>query len=178
MLRISKFFIISFIVLLSNCSTVQAPRRSVPKLKGIETDAFGGWITLSLKGSQSSIAGELIAVDTDSIFVMRSDKIHLYSKTDISTARIILYNTGSNNFLAWTILGSLATISNGGFLIITLPITLIMGITTTVAEAKRINFYDYPNISWGELNKYARFPQGITSKININDIKPRPVIMY
>ena len=165
-------------VLLCNCSTVNAPQGSVTKRNGLATDAFGGWITLSIIGDKGSIEGELIAVDTGSVFVMSSDKIQIFPKSDISTARIILYKNESNNFLAWTIIGSLATISNGGFLVFTLPITLVTGIATISGEKKRINFYDYPGISWDEVSKYARFPQGINNKINISEIKPRPLAKY
>jgi hypothetical protein len=178
MSKISNFFILSFIVLVCNCSTVKAPQGSVPRRNGVATDAFGGWITLSVTGGQSSIGGELIAVDTDSLFVMSGDKIQIFSKADISAARLILYKTDNNGYTAWTILGALATISNGGFLVFTFPVFLVTGIVTTITEAKRINFYDYPAVSWDELTKYARFPQGITNKIRISDIKPRPVAKY
>jgi len=78
-----------------------------------------------------------------------------------------------NAYVVWTVAGSLLTISNGGFLIFTLPPVLISGILTTVAEANRINYLDYPSNSFKELSKHARFPQGMPKGIKSSDLLPR-----
>lgn len=171
----SKILIALCFIVLCGCSTVKAPQGSVPRRKAIVTDAFGGWINVSLKTTQSSIQGEFIAVSSDSLFIMSDYKVQILPKADIDNARVVFFNTESGIYGAWTFLNSLATISNGYFLVFTLPINLITGISTTSGEAKRINYYDYPTLSWDELNKYARFPQGIPEQVDTKEIKPRPM---
>jgi hypothetical protein len=89
-------------------------------------------------------------------------------------ARLIIFKNMIGAFGAWTFFGSLLTISNGYFLLFTLPTTLIMGISTIAGEAKRLNFLDYPANSFENLSKYARFPQGLPEGLNIADLRPRP----
>lgn len=175
MLKIKILITLSATVL-CGCSTVKAPHGSVPKRKAIVTDAFGGWISASLKTTRNSIQGEFIAISSDSVFIMSDNKVQPLPKADIASARIILFNNVSDNYSGWTFLNSLATISNGYFLIFTLPINLITGISTANAEAKRINYYDYPALTWDELSKFARFPQGIPEQVDTKEIKPRPIV--
>ena len=173
MLKSKLILVISFIILLSSCYTIKAPQGSVPKRGDITTDAFGGWIALSLTSGQSSIEGEFIAVSNDSLYVIVGDKVERHAIRDISSARVVLFNTESNAYAIWTFLGSVATISTGSFIIFTLPIWLISGTSITTAEASRINFYDYPDYNWEQLIKYARFPQGMPQGMDIIDLKPR-----
>jgi hypothetical protein len=175
MYKSKSILIIGFIALLSNCATVKAPSGSVPTRTEITTDAFGGWISASLKSRQEAIQGEFIAVSTDSIYILTGNKAQGYALTSVDKARIVMFNTNTALYIFWTVGGSLATLSNGDFLVFTLPLTLVTGIVTTSAEAHRINFYDYPQFTWEELKKYARFPQGLPEKISITDIKSRPM---
>lgn len=174
----SKIFIASCFIGLCGCSTVKAPQRSVPRREAIAADAFGGWLSVSLKTTRSSIQGEFIAISSDSVFIMPDKKVQVLPKADIDRARIIFFNNESDAYSLWAFLSSVATISNGYYLVLTLPINIITGISTASAEAKRINYYDYPSLTWEELNKYARFPQGIPEQVDINEIKPRPISHY
>jgi hypothetical protein len=171
----NKILIALCFMVLCGCSAVKAPQGSVPRRKDIVTDAFGGWISASLKTTRNSIQGEFIAISLDSVFIMSDNKVQILPKADIDNARIILFNSESGAYSGWTFLSSLATISNGHFLVFTLPINLITGISTASGEAKRINYYDYPALTWDELNKYARFPQGIPEQVDTKEIKPRPI---
>lgn len=171
----NKILIAFCVIVLCGCSTVKAPQGSVPRRKAIVTDAFGGWISVSSKTIQSTIQGELIAISSDSVLIMSESKVQVLSKVDIDNARIIFFNNESGAYSGWTFLNSLATISNGYFLVFTLPINLITGISTASGEAKRINYYDYPALTWEELNKYARFPQGLPDQVDTKEIKPRPI---
>ncbi len=156
-----------------SCSTVKAPSGTVPVRNALATDAFGGWIELSLITPKDSISGEFIATCNDSLYIMDRGEVKIYPISNIRLARLVIFKNMSGAFGAWTFFGSLFTISNGGFLIFTLPATLIMGIATTIGEAKRLNFLDYPSNSFENLSKYARFPQGIPEGLNIADLRPR-----
>ena|SRR5258708_2532525 len=176
----NEFVIFGFVfMLLSGCSkSITAPHGSVPNRKSLSTDAFGGWINLTLKSSQKSFQGELIAINTDSIYVMTNGKVQREEISDVNSARLILYKTSSEEYALWTSLMSLGTISNGYFLVFTLPLTLIAGISTTNSESQRINYIDYPQNSWEELMKYARFPQGLPQGLDVGDLKPRSIVKH
>jgi hypothetical protein len=173
MLKSKLLFVIGLIVLLNSCSSVKAPLGTVPVRNALATDTFGGWIELSLISPKDSISGEFIATSNDSLYIMDRGEVKIYAVSNISLARLVIFKNMSSTFGAWTFLGSLLTISNGAFLLFTLPTTLIMGISTTIGEAKRINFLDYPSNSIENLSKYARFPQGIPEGLNIADLRPR-----
>jgi hypothetical protein len=174
MLKNELRFIISFFLLLNSCGTVKAPHGSVPKRNALMTDAFGGWIELRLISPENFIAGEFIAIRDDSLYILTGGEIQKYAIPNVSSARVVLFKTESDSYGIWTFFGSLLTLSNGGFAVITLPSTLISGISTTVVEAKRINFLDYPSNNFDELKKFARFPQGMPEGINTTDLIPRP----
>jgi len=174
----NRFIILGFVfILLNGCGkSITAPHDAVPKRKSLPTDAFGGWISVTMKSSQKSFQGELIAINADSIYVMNNGKVQLEQISDVNSARIVLFKTSSEEYALWTFLGSLGTISNGAFLVFTFPLTLITGIATTSSESNRINYLDYPQNNWEELMKYARFPQGLPQGLNVGDLKPRSII--
>lgn len=176
MLRSSLVALIGMGLFMSHCQSVKAPKGAVPSRKGIATSAFGGWVSLSfLDSTRQTVEGEFIAVNNDTVYVMAGDKMDSFKTVDIRVARIILFSNDATGFGVWTALTSLGTISNGGFLIFTLPMTLVTGILTTVGESKRVNFFEYPTHDWEELSKYARFPQGIPPGVNVDHLKLRPI---
>lgn len=158
-----------------SCKTASAPKGTVPNRNGIVWDGRGGWITLSFADStREPVNGEFIALGQDSVYTMNSEVFSSTPIADVRSARIIMYNTETTGYAIWTFLSSLLTISNGGFLILTLPLNLIAGISTTVGESRRINHFDYPENNWTDLNKYARFPQGI-ARINRTKLSFRKI---
>ncbi len=160
-------------ILLCACKTVNAPRGTLPMRKEIAMDAYGGWIELALTSDPKPVQGELIVVSTDSVYVMETNYVNGYAKGDISSARVIFFNTAVKDYTTWAVLWPFVTISNGGFLFITLPLTLIAGINTSHAEATRVNYIDYPENGFEEFKKYARFPQGKIEAINLEALEPR-----
>jgi len=164
---------ILLIVILNCCSTIKAPIGSVPNRKALTIDAYGSWLEMRLNSSNDPVAGEFIAANEDSIYIMQNGEVQIYAISNISFARVIIFNNSRGAYGVWTVAGSLLTISNGGFLIFTLPPVLISGILTTVAEANRINYLDYPSNSFKELSKHARFPQGMPKGIKSSDLLPR-----
>ena len=182
MSRISLLFMV---VLMMSCKTITAPKKSVPNRKGIHTDAFGGWLTVTT--SSGKIAGELIAATSDSLYIMTRipegrrttpkltdpTKVVAAAKTDISTARLVIFNTNSSNYDTWTAIGVVSTLSHGAVLLISAPLWLGVGTITSGIEASRPNYLDYPAKSWKEIETYSRFPQGIPEGINVRALKGR-----
>jgi len=108
-------FILS-IVIFNCCSTIKAPLGSVPNRKAITTDAYGGWLELRLNSSNDTVAGEFIAANEDSIYIMQNGEVQIYAISNISFARVIIFNTNRGAYVVWTVAGSLFTLSNGNFL--------------------------------------------------------------
>jgi hypothetical protein len=96
------------------------------------------------------------------------------AKSQIDSARLIMYNTHALDYALWTTLGSVSTLSNGFYLAFTLPLWLLTGIPVSTGEARRQNYIDYPASGWAEMGKFARFPQGMPAGINPSSLWPRP----
>lgn len=162
-------------ILAGSCTGVRAPRESVPKRKAIATDAFGGWIIIN-PGNPEPRMGELISHTDESVFIMTYSGLEEIEKSQIDSARLIMYNTQSLEYSVWTTLGSLSTLSNGFYLGLTLPLWLLTGIPVSTGEARRQNYIDFPASGWAEIGKFARFPQGMPAGINHSSLRPRPPV--
>ena len=174
--KVTILLVLSFTLI--NCHPTIAPTRSVPKRNALPIDAYGGWIDIKLVSSSDSVEeksfqGELIAVEVDSVYILQLDKVQGLAISEVKSAKIIIFNTSMNGYGIWTFLASLLTLSNGAYAVLTLPVTLITGIATTIGEANRINYIDYPQNDVSELRKFARFPQGMPKDINMATLRSR-----
>jgi hypothetical protein len=73
------------------------------------------------------------------------------------------------------LLGTLSTISNGGFLIFTAPMWLIGG-SLAVGGESRAPERKSPPLTWVELAPFARFPQGIPDGIALTALQEKKVL--
>ena len=160
---------------LAACAGNPAPRGWLPGPEDAPQDPYGAWVAV-LEGDESETAGELIAVRDDSVFVLtQSGRLAGFAYGDIQQARLAYYDAQWGGLAAWTILGSLATISNGYFAGITLPLWVITGSIAASAES-RAPLEEARLVSqWRELRMYARFPQGMPEGLDRSVLRPRPV---
>jgi hypothetical protein len=173
MLKNKITIILCLVILAGACTGVRAPGESVPKRKALVTDAFGGWIIIN-PGYPEARMGEFISHNNESVFIMTNVGLEEIEKSQIDSARLIMYNTQSLEYSVWTTLGSLSTLSNGFYLSFTLPLWLLTGIPVSTGEVRRQNYIDYPAAGWAEMGKFARFPQGMPAGINPLSLWPRP----
>jgi hypothetical protein len=162
------------LLLFGSCTTVKAPQGSVPRRTELPAEAFGGWI--SVVHDNKTYEGELIAISDDSVVLLNQNGNIFLSKDGIINARLIMYNTDYGRFAKWTVLGSFSSLSNGFFLIGTLPLWIIVGSSISSGEANRVNYIFYTGKGWEEINKFARFPQGLPSDFKIETLRPRPMV--
>lgn len=173
MLKSRLIVLIGLGLFLSQCESAKAPRGAVPKRKEVAMTAFGGWMTLSFWDStRQTVQGEFIALSKDTVYIMIAGEVDALSKAEVREGRIVFFKTETSNYGIWTALTILLSLSNGYFSIITGPLTFLTGIATTVGEATRINYYEYPTHDWTVLRKFARFPQGIPAGIQMHELKP------
>jgi hypothetical protein len=171
-MKSTKYLWVVFMIFMVSCASVRAPHGSVPSREKVKTDAFGGWIGVT-DSSKVLIQGELIAMSADSVYLLNKDGFRGVAKSAIVSARLIIYNTSEGGYALWTFVGTLFTLTNGTFAVLTLPAMLISGIASTSTEAKRINYVDYPANNWKLLGRYARFPQGLPSDVEPSLLTPR-----
>jgi len=170
-------FILSLIIL--GCATSYAPANYLPSTDDIPQNVFGGWLTLItepdplVQDSKSMMfGGEFIAVD-DSVVYLLYDSLYQIPRRIVSESTLELDQKNTTAYGLWVIGGSLLTVTNGKFLVITFPLWLVAGIPAASGESIRDRYEtDYPDeIYWSDVNKFARFPQGVED-IDLSMIKP------
>ncbi len=156
------------------CASNSAPKGWLPKPVEAQTVAYGGWIELGYQeGKQVRRAdGELIAVSADSVWVLNKSQGVVIPTITVKSGKLTAYEAQTGPLKAWATLGSLATISNGAFLIFTAPMWLIGG-SLTVGGESRSPERKHPPLAWIELAPFARFPQGMPEGIELTALQPK-----
>jgi hypothetical protein len=151
-------------VLLCRCAaTSNAPRDWLPQPEELRREVYGSWIKLEYASNsnlKTQLSGELIAVNQDSIYIVDDVMFHALPLVKIQSGRLEAYRSDADWMSGWVMLGSLSTLSNGGFLIFTAPMWLIGGSCSSWARSRE-PMIDYQPSSWSRLIPYARYPQGL-----------------
>jgi hypothetical protein len=161
---------VTAVLICSSCSSAAY----LPYSGKLAENQYGSNINVRLN-EYVSINGELIVVTPDVLYVLlrndkgvaRLDSAYLTKIEDFS----LRYAKGNAGRFGWTIPASVAiSISHGYFAVFTLPINVI---TTTVITLNSANAFviKMGNISWVDLSKFARFPQGIPPNIHVKDLE-------
>lgn len=145
------------------CASNPAPRGSIPKPLDAPSDPYGAWIEVTLTGpAETVVAGELLAVEGDSIFVLEPDSVvRAIPIVGVGTAIVATYQPQTEWISAWAALGTVSTISNGAFLILTAPAWLIGGTVAANAESRAPLRKIKRGQSWDGVSIFARFPGGL-----------------
>lgn len=153
------------IVFISSCSTP----KYLPSADKIDVNTYGSYIKISQKNKPNT-EGELIALDHEYITVLNYDsKECLVLPLAEINKFTLLYATPKH--YGWTIPASiLLSVSHGFVGMITLPLNLIVTISTT-ASSELAFTYNEKSMTFDKLKMFARFPQGIPQNIKISDIK-------
>lgn len=159
------------IVFLTGCASSIAPKGWLPNPEEVQIQAFGAWITVE-HGSEAETKisnGELIAVQERNVYLLTTDGMEAISIDMVQNAMLALYKEKSRVGL-WALVGTLSTLSHGYGLILSAPAWIITGLASASAESKS-GLLKYPDSSWEEIKKYARFPQGIPKGINLESLR-------
>ena len=126
----------------------------------------------------AKVLGEIIEVNDKAIILLpldeTSSRIITISRELINKAEIVIASTSDNpkGISTWAGLNNITVLGHGGFGIFTLPINLATTIAIDADATTTTYRVKYPNqISWDEIAKFARFPQGIPQNISPNAIK-------
>ena len=161
------------------CASTGAPDRWLHAAADGPTDPYGAWVTVTLVKPHEdfSVAGEFLAVDADSLYVLDGgarprDPVIGIPLAMIAEAKIASFDPQTGKASWWVVAGSLSTLSHGMRAAVTLPLWVIMGSALT-ADISRSPLEYYPETPWPELRMYARFPQGPPPDLHKLGLRPK-----
>jgi hypothetical protein len=161
------FFVLLLAFLLSACTYP----RYLPQPDEVGFNARGAYIIVKLSTPKNqTIRGELIATELKEIIILTDDNSEKEAVT-VSLENIENYKLqyANSSKFDWTVpVFSLATLTHGWFAFITLPINLV---TTSLSTSGIRYKYNQEELPIGFLNRFARFPQGVTSGVDINNLE-------
>jgi hypothetical protein len=145
------------------CASNPAPDGWLPRPLVAPSDPYGAWIELTLAdAAETMVAGELLAIESDSVFVLTPDSVvHTIAIAGVGSAVVGTYDSQVDWIAAWAAVGTVSTISNGAFLILTAPAWLIGGTVAANAESRAPLRKLKPGDSWEGVRIFARFPGGL-----------------
>jgi hypothetical protein len=150
-------------LLLGSCSHSSRPfDRSVP----IGSPSSGETVAdvpvrghvITVTTHRGSVTGELLAVGPAELILLAENDGRIVSFSEIEDVDIKLYPSRSVATGVWTGVGTATAVSHGWWLIISMPVWLISGITVSVGEAENTRV---EGVKLAQLYQYARFPQGM-----------------
>ena len=157
------------------CASNTAPKGWLPRPIEAQAAAYGGWIELTYAESEERHTdGELIAVSAESVWVLSGSQGLVIPTAAVRKGKLTAYAAQKGGLAAWMLLGTLSTLSNGGFLILTAPMWMIGG-SLAVGGESRAPERKSPPLSWVELAPFARFPQGIPEGIALTALQEKTV---
>jgi len=164
----ARSIVIAWVAVVLAC---QSPDPRVRPLTLVQHDGYGGWISITSAGNRL-VAGELIAVDHDTVHVLTlrgGSTLVAVPRASIVRARLWAWSTSSGGVLLWGGLGTASTLSHGYFLLASVPTWLV---TTLVSAAVESNagVFEYPGDDWARLSIWARFPQGLPPGVTERDL--------
>lgn len=155
------------------CASNTAPKGWLPNPTEAQATAYGGWIELTYdEAGERHTDGELIAVSAESVWVLSGNQGFAIPTGAVKSGKLTAYAAQKGGLTAWTVIGALSTISNGGFLIFTAPMWIIGG-SLAVGGESRAPERKNPPLTWVELTPFARFPQGIPEGLELTSLQPK-----
>jgi len=162
------------------CASTGAPKGWLPEAKEAPRDPYGSWVTVAFANqySEDNLAGEFLAVDADSLYVLEGysgtrDPVTGVSLDLVRTAKIASFDPQTNLAAGWAVFGALTSLSHGWGAAVSVPLWIIVG-SISAGSHSRTPLKNYPDYSWDELKMYARFPQGPPPGLHQLDLQPKP----
>jgi hypothetical protein len=149
------------------------------------TDPYGSSIIVRYKTPPKKntirTEGELISIERDTLVILTNEYTsgikalsgkNKIVKIDKNNVRSFMLHYAKTNGGRGYMFSAVLIPLHGFFLILTLPVNLIMMLATDGSEA---NYYSLTGkrISFDQLYKFARFPQGLPEGVHLHDLQPR-----
>lgn len=148
------------------CARSPSPAGWLAPARQAQADPYGAWIVITRLGGSPVESGEFLAVERDSVFVLSSNReVRTIPRDSVLRAEIWFYDAEWGKLAGWTALGSLSTISNGFFLILTFPAWAIGGSIATALQSRAPLYQVDRPYAWDGARMYARFPAGLPANL-------------
>jgi len=164
----------------AGCASTGAPDDWLPIAHDAPRDPYGAWVTVEYiqPHDDQSLAGEFLAVDNDSLYVLTSiagtdDPVIGISLDIVKQAKIAHFDPQTQYASLWVVTGTISSLSHGMAAAITMPLWVILG-STMAASQSRTPLENYPRLGWDQLKMYARFPQGPPPSLHQLGLRPKP----
>ncbi|MBI5266912.1 MAG: hypothetical protein HY851_06735 [candidate division Zixibacteria bacterium] len=165
--------------ILAGCAGTTAPRGWLPTAAESQTLAYGAWARVEILDTNLVFEGELIAAVHDTLFVL-GDTIAGLPRKSLYRVTLTRYQQQHGSLAAWTLAGTLSTISHGWVLVLSAPTWIASGIGASAGVSREPlvrprlpKSGSMPRETLENLSQYARFPQGFPESIDRSTIKPR-----
>lgn len=165
--------IFTCILFLSGCSIARIPVSYRFNPRNLNKQISGNWIEITpVLLSEVKLSGELIAIQSDTVYVLTDKKLSDIPLNKIGEATLYIYynNAGMYAFATGLLFlpDVIAAMANniGGFLAIGAPWAVTGSIITYLVGTNNSNLMIYPFKNHIEdFKKFARFPQGMPAGI-------------
>jgi hypothetical protein len=177
---ISSLFVL--FALLLGCYSEDIPEAYLPLPGKVKTQVTGSWVSINYHSPQDSnyskkISGELIAVQTDSIYVLNELQLYSVDINSIDSARLYIFKNQTGKYVLATVIGLtpniIAAMANQmyEFLILAIPWALTGTITSLIEGSGHNDKLEYPKKnSLEDFKNFARFPMGIPPDMERNEL--------
>jgi hypothetical protein len=161
------------------CASTGAPDNWLSVAKDAPRDPYGSWVTVEYEKwhDEQFLAGEFLAVDSDSLYLLTSfagtgDPVIGISLDLVKKAKIASFDPQTGKASGWVLAGTLSSLSHGLGAAISVPLWIIMG-SAMAGSQSRTALENYPDLPWDVLRMYARFPQGPPPGMHQLDLRPK-----
>ena len=161
---------------LIGCAVNPAPPGVLPREEAIGSTGYGAWAYV-VTSDNSVVEGELIAASDDTLWVFGiTVALNSIPRDIIMEAKLGLFAARTSGLTTWMALGTLSTIGNGAFLLLTAPMWLIGG-TAALRQVYRQPVYDWKKTEpLSSFAQFARFPGGIPADLDRSTLRSHIVI--
>jgi len=177
--RLFRISVLFMSLCVAGCAVTHEPEGWLANPGAMQTDTYGGWVQVKLNFAseeKAELGGELIAIGKDSMYIA-NETFHSIAIFSIKSAQLVAYEPHTEEMGGLFILGTLSSISNGVFLLITAPMWIMGGSLTTRARSYE-PIVEYPKKELSRFAPFARFPQGLPAVVDRNQMHSRPAPAY
>jgi hypothetical protein len=127
-----------------------------------QSDPYGAWIAVTTVRDSAVVGGEFLGLARDSVFVLLDrGEVVTVPISGVSRARVAVFDARWYTFATYTGAAAVGTLSNGYFMVLSLPAMLAVGSFATVTQS-RAPIVDVSDATqWSSVRKYARFPAAL-----------------
>lgn len=177
-------------VLSGGCTGLPAPGGWLPTAEENQTSAFGGWVEVWTT-TRGKLAGELLAVSEDTIYLNDRDGVVAFPTRNVRRARVTGYDPRAGDLQRAVLLGTLSTLSHGLVSILSAPAWLLIGLPVAHSAVTGAQVDVSPaqpatprvrgappapeaSHDWQRLRPWARFPQGMPEGLDRTGLRIKP----